>query len=64
VLEINGNGTIRSASYLESENIKVLINGECKIALRVIGNITVEGTDGFELVFNKNETVRIIRETE
>jgi predicted amidohydrolase len=61
-LEINGNGHISSSSYLEAENLKVLINGSCKVALRVIGRVTVEGADGVELEFQKNEIVRIIRE--
>jgi Putative auto-transporter adhesin, head GIN domain len=64
MLEVNGNGDIRSASYLESENLAIFINGACKVALRVIGSISVESSEEFELMFHKNESVRIKQEVE
>lgn len=64
VLEVNGDGNVNSvSSLLMSENLAVFINGECKIALRTTGNISVDAADGFECVYLKNDKIRILRET-
>jgi hypothetical protein len=63
-LEVNGDGDIRSVSSLKSENLNVLINGACKIALRVMGNVSVDVSDGFEYEYIRKEKIRLVREIE
>lgn len=64
MIEINGDGYVQTVSSLKSANLNVLINGACKIALRVIGNISLDVTDDFEYEYIKNERIRIVREAE
>ncbi len=61
MLEVNGDGDIKSVSSLKSENLNVLINGACKIALRVMGTVSVDVADGFEYEYLKKEKIRIVR---
>ena len=42
----------------------MLINSACKIALRVMGTVSVDVSDGFEYEYLKKEKIRIVREIE
>lgn len=64
VLEVNGDSNIRTLSTLKSENLRVLINSACKIALRVMGNVAVTASEGIDYEFLKKEKIRIVREIE
>jgi Putative auto-transporter adhesin, head GIN domain len=64
MLEVNGDGEVRTVSSLKSKKLAVLINGTCKISLCVAGSISVNVADGFEYEYLNKERIRIMREVE
>jgi Putative auto-transporter adhesin, head GIN domain len=61
-LEVNGDGSIYSNSVLFADKLGIRINGDCEVAVRASGDISVTAADGYELFYSKKERIQIVRE--
>lgn len=64
MLEVNGDGRVKSINTLPAEHLAITINGTCDIAVSVTGRISVNAADGYEYTYLKNERIKIVREAD
>lgn len=57
-LELNGDGSVATASMLQSKELNVFINGDCKVQIITAGKVSFESSPDYHLKFKK-QTKRI-----
>lgn len=54
VIEVNGNGEVKSQGYILSEKVNVLINGEATVSLKTKGKIDVKSNGDYGLSVSRS----------
>ena len=56
IIEANGNSKVSSASVLQSQQLTLVVKGDCKFSIQAAGNIDVVQDGEVEMLVEKNTT--------